>query len=917
MSNKFLGTDITNTNLTNGTATIYAGSLGSASLNPSMPIKTDSLRNLISSKLDIADVNNLQSTLNSVLTNPYNGDLTANKFIKNGGTGSQYLMADGSTLEASGNSGNSNIYLYNNIKNVLTPPPDIGDIIYNNINQENATEIYISHLTRDGLDIERYYNDLTDLNYVYIQDQTTSANFIKYTITGAPTIITESYISIPVIVEDKGGTGATTFGNNHDIMLSFFSNLIEVDARISTLETKTQNQTSIAGTSTTFSGTNGVISNKFIKNGSTSSDILLGDGTTANISRITTLEGKTQNITADALNTTLSNDLTLNNTIIKGTVNIENNKISFGGYNLGTLNNISNNVVLGNNAGTTSNLCQNNILIGQNCGSQLVNGSDNIGIGDGTVLMQNGNKNIHIGTIAGITTKADNNICIGWRAGYAYADITGSDNIFFGATTSSSNPLITNSINIGSNINALNSNEIIIGNSANDNLKMGNSNGFFTGNFRTTGGTSSEFLKANGTTDNNAYLPLSGSTMTGILNMGLNKITSCGIIETNPANNAPIVFGSNNNIAGGNSNIYLGKNNLQTTKSNNNIVGYGNGIYGSNNNVFGTSNGVLTNIENAVIMGIGCTSQANYASCFGNNCNNLIANTTLIGDPNITSIYPNSAICDLGNSTTPFKDIYYSGELIKVANKLDINYINSFYIGIQFQHGSGSLTLMSNSSWTALGSTSSAVPAYAITNNFTRQLCCGFWTFPTPGNGQVCGYTSTNSTGIQVSTGFQWGLYMALGLADTQAELMASQNFWGLNNVATAMPLNQTTQLSTQRNMICFGSNTTDVNLCIYTAGASTTVKQVDLGANFPSNRGSGADPTNFFRLALYWDGVKIYYKAINTTLNITVHGSFTPLSTDMPATSFSLYPQCVRVQGSPQSTTGTRLKVQRFGVFY
>ena len=182
MSNKFLGTDITNTNLTNGTATIYAGSLGSASLNPSMPIKTDSLRNLISSKLDIADVNNLQSTLNSVLTNPFNGDLTANKFIKNGGTGSQYLMADGSTLEASGNSGNSNIYLYNNIKNVLTPPPDIGDIIYNNINQENATEIYISHLTRDGLDIERYYNDLTDLNYVYIQDQTNSTNFIKYTI---------------------------------------------------------------------------------------------------------------------------------------------------------------------------------------------------------------------------------------------------------------------------------------------------------------------------------------------------------------------------------------------------------------------------------------------------------------------------------------------------------------------------------------------------------------------------------------------------------------------------------------------------------------------------------------------------------------------------------------------------------------
>ena len=117
--------------------------------------------------------------------------------------------------------------------------------------------------------------------------------------------------------------------------------------------------------------------------------------------------------------------------------------------------------------------------------------------------------------------------------------------------------------------------------------------------------------------------------------------------------------------------------------------------------------------------------------------------------------------------------------------------------------------------------------------------------------------------------------------------------------------------------MICFGNNYTDTTLCIYTAGALSTVKQVDLGANFPSNRPSAADPTYFYRLSFYWDGTKIHYKAINTTLNITVQGSFTPLSTDMPATTISLYPQCARIMGSPGSTTGTRLKVQRFGVFY
>ena len=132
-----------------------------------------------------------------------------------------------------------------------------------------------------------------------------------------------------------------------------------------------------------------------------------------------------------------------------------------------------------------------------------------------------------------------------------------------------------------------------------------------------------------------------------------------------------------------------------------------------------------------------------------------------------------------------------------------------------------------------------------------------------------------------------------------------------------APPLNSSTQLSTRRNMICFGNATGDNNLCIYTAGALSTVKQVDLGADFPSNRTSGADPTTFYRLAFYWDGTKIHYKAINTTLNITAQGSFTPLITDIPATTISLYHQCVRIQGTPSATTGARLKVQRFGVFY
>ena len=60
-----------------------------------------------------------------------------------------------------------------------------------------------------------------------------------------------------------------------------------------------------------------------------------------------------------------------------------------------------------------------------------------------------------------------------------------------------------------------------------------------------------------------------------------------------------------------------------------------------------------------------------------------------------------------------------------------------------------------------------------------------------------------------------------------------------------------------------------------------------------------------------------IYYKAHNTTTNVIVSGSLTPLVADIPATSFTLYPQCVRVMGSLNSSGQARLQVQRFGVYY
>ena len=65
MSDKFLNTGGGATNLTNGTTNIYVATLASANLEPSRPIKTNAVRELVSQNLDISDVINLQSELNT------------------------------------------------------------------------------------------------------------------------------------------------------------------------------------------------------------------------------------------------------------------------------------------------------------------------------------------------------------------------------------------------------------------------------------------------------------------------------------------------------------------------------------------------------------------------------------------------------------------------------------------------------------------------------------------------------------------------------------------------------------------------------------------------------------------------------------------------------------------------------------
>lgn len=203
--------------------------------------------------------NTIQLGDGNITTVNTSGNITANSFVKSGGTEIQYLMANGSTLTQSANSGNSNFYLYDSGTS-QSPNPVSGFITYNNATQSNATMIYISHKTRDNIDIEVYFKQITKLTDVYIQDENTSANFIQFNITGTPTITTEAQVAIPVLV--RGIPGTTGFADGHNVIISFFTNGLEVDQRLSNLETKTTYQNILAG-NTNFS-TGITIGNNYI-----------------------------------------------------------------------------------------------------------------------------------------------------------------------------------------------------------------------------------------------------------------------------------------------------------------------------------------------------------------------------------------------------------------------------------------------------------------------------------------------------------------------------------------------------------------------------------------------------------------------------------------------------------------------------
>lgn len=147
--------------------------------------------------------------------------IISNKYVKNGGTNLEYLMADGSISTVS--SIGSNIYYYQFDTSIVAPPPiQNGHIQFNTTTYNLVSNVYISHLTNGTItDIDPFFPTIQPTNILYIQDRDDSTKWIKFNVVSTAITpnnfinISVSFLSAPI--------GFTLFNNNHSIYFSIFS----------------------------------------------------------------------------------------------------------------------------------------------------------------------------------------------------------------------------------------------------------------------------------------------------------------------------------------------------------------------------------------------------------------------------------------------------------------------------------------------------------------------------------------------------------------------------------------------------------------------------------------------------------------------------------------------------------------------
>ena len=176
----------------------------------------------------IREVSHNFTNLPTINDDSLKGFIATSRWILDDGT--VYVCSDATTGAAvwaiSGGSGGTPtaavIGRYDIDTSGTTAPVGTKDIRYNNATQISATELFISDLTEDNIDVDLFLSLIKEGSALVIQDRDDHLNYQTYEVSGTPSFASATW-TFPVTFKDSGGTGTTGLANNHKVLLSTLS----------------------------------------------------------------------------------------------------------------------------------------------------------------------------------------------------------------------------------------------------------------------------------------------------------------------------------------------------------------------------------------------------------------------------------------------------------------------------------------------------------------------------------------------------------------------------------------------------------------------------------------------------------------------------------------------------------------------
>lgn len=218
---------------------------------------------------------------------------------------------------------------------------------------------------------------------------------------------------------------------------------------------------------------------------------------------------------------------------------------------------------------------------------------------------------------------------------------------------------------------------------------------------------------------------------------------------------------------------------------------------------------------------------------------------------------------------------------------------NEVFRGVTFRNNSTTIDTLGGITNSLTGT--QGANSVATTNYRTRQVSIRFEPSVVSTGNYCCMRCSTALWSI--TGGF---LFNAdFGIADA-GYAVGTHNFWGLTDSVSALAIGGTlnSQPSALLNIIAVANDSGDANLQFMHNDGTGTATKIDLGANFPSNRTSGAVATAMYNIKIYnpAGSSTVYYKVTNKETGAVAEGS---VNTNLPSTSTLLSYQGGRSMGT------------------